>query len=399
MPVKSIWKILLLAAGSLLVYGCDGISSSFIVGPAACTNGSAGDFSCMGIDLRKRVSLGDMEGTKGNDIWGWFDESTGDEYALMGMSNGTAFVKVTDPDNPVYLGLLPTETVSKAWRDIKVYQNYAYVVADGAGAHGMQVFDLARLRNQTAPQRFSADIVYGDFASAHNLAINEDSGFAYAVGTNTCSGGLHIIDISTPVNPMFAGCHTSSDTHDTQCVSYEGPDTDYVGREICGSSNKNHFEIADVTVKAAPITISTRTYTQLAYVHQGWFTEDHRFFFVGDEFDEFNLGVQTRTHVFDVSDLDNPVYVFAYEAATNAIDHNMYVVGDKLFQANYTTGLRILEFNDLSNNEMMEVAFFDTFPRNDAVKFDGAWSVYPFLPSGTIIVSDISNGLFILTVP
>ncbi len=396
MHMISIRKILLLAACSLLAYGCD---TSLTVGPVSCTNGSAGDFSCMGVNLRKRVPLADMGGARGNDIWGWFDESTGNEYALMGMTNGTAFVDVTDPGNPIYLGLLPTETSSRHWRDIKVYQDHAFVVADNVGAHGMQVFDLTRLRNQTAPQSFSADVVYGDFASAHNLAINEDSGFAYAVGTNTCSGGLHIIDISTPVNPMFAGCHASSNTHDTQCVMYEGPDTTYVGREICGSSNESHFELADVTVKAAPVTISTRTYAQLNYVHQGWFTEDQRFFFVGDELDEFRLGVQTRTHVFDVTDLDNPVYVFAYESTTNAIDHNMYVVGDKLFQANYTTGLRILEFNDLSNNEMMEVAFFDTFPDNDAVDFDGAWSVYPFLPSGTIIVSDISSGLFILTAP
>ena len=331
MHVSMFWKILLLPAGSLLAYGCGGNSSSLTTGPATCTNGAAGDFSCMGVNLRKRVPLEDMDGTKGNDIWGWFDELTANEYALMGMSNGTAFVNVTDPDNPVYLGLLPTETISSAWRDIKVYQDHAFVVADNVGAHGMQVFDLTRLRNQASPQTFSANTVYGDFATAHNLAINEDTGFAYAVGTNTCSGGLHVIDISTPVNPMFAGCHTSSDTHDTQCVLYEGPDTDYVGREICGSSNEDHFELADVTVKAAPITISTRTYAQLAYVHQGWFTEDQRFFFVGDELDEFNSGVQTRTHVFDVSDLDNPVYVFAYESTTNAIDHNMYVVGDMLF--------------------------------------------------------------------
>jgi choice-of-anchor B domain-containing protein len=311
-------------------------------------------------------------------------------------------VNVTDPDNPVFLGTMPTETISSPWRDIKVYQDHAYVVADNAGAHGMQVFDLTRLRNQTTAQTFSADVVYGDFENAHNLAINEDSGFAYAVGTNTCAGGLHIIDIRTPINPLFAGCHNASDTHnthDTQCIIYQGPDGDYAGNEICASSNETHFELADVTVKSAPVTISTRAYAQLGYVHQGWFTEDHRFVFIGDELDELNSGVPTRTHVFDVSDLDNPVYVFAYEAATNAIDHNMYVVGNRLFQANYTTGLRILEFGDLSNNELMEVAYFDTFPDNDAVEFNGAWSVYPYLPSGTIIVSDTTNGLFILTPP
>jgi choice-of-anchor B domain-containing protein len=395
--MKPIWKFLILAAGSLLAYGCG--SDTLTTGPRVCSGGTAGDFSCMGINLRKRVSLESMQGETGNDIWGWFDAATGNEYALMGMTNAIAFVDVTNPESPVFLGTLPTETISSTWRDIKVYQDHAYVVADNAGWHGMQVFDLTRLRNQTGSQTYSADAVYGDFTTAHNLAINEDTGFAYAVGTDTCAGGLHIIDIRTPNNPMFAGCHTSSDTHDTQCIIYQGPDLDYVGNEICASSNEKRFEITDVTVKFAPTTISTRVYTDLRYVHQGWFTEDQRFFFIGDELDELKLGVPTRTHVFDVTDLDNPVHIFAYEAATTAIDHNMYVVGNRLFQANYTTGLRILEFGDLSNNEIMEVAFFDTFPANNAVDFDGAWSVYPYLPSGTIIVSDISNGLFILTAP
>ena len=234
--------------------------------------------------------------------------------------------------------------------------------------------------------------------NAHNLAINETTGFAYAVGTDTCGRGLNIIDISTPNNPLFAGCHATVDTHDTQCVIYQGPDADHTGSEICASSNENHFEIVDVTVKAGPMTIASATHPQLGFVHQGWLTDDHRFFLLGDELDELDFGVPTRTHVYDVSDLAAPVYVFAYEAATVAIDHNLYIVGNRVYQANYTSGLRILEFGNLANSEMTEVAFFDTFPNSDARAFDGAWSVYPFLPSGNIIVSDVSNGLFILTV-
>jgi choice-of-anchor B domain-containing protein len=118
---------------------------------------------------------------------------------------------------------------------------------------------------------------------------------------------------------------------------------------------------------------------------------------LGDEEDESNHNVPTRTHVFDLSDLDAPVYVFAYEAASAAIDHNLYVLGSRAFQANYTSGLRVLEFGDLANRELMEIAFFDTFPASDATAFSGAWSVYPYLPSGTIIVSDKNNGLFILS--
>jgi choice-of-anchor B domain-containing protein len=373
-------------------------------GPDSCSGGIAGDFACSGLSLRKRVSNDAMGGGDGNDIWGWVDALTGNEYALMGLTNGTAFVDVTDPDNPVFLGHLATNTTAADWRDIKVYLAHAFVVADGAGAHGMQVFDLTRLRGVASPQTFTADAVYGDFGNAHNLAINEATGYAYAAGTNNCGGGLHMIDISIPINPMFAGCYTTTNIHDTQCVLYQGPDADHMGQEICVNSNKtndvleeHHLGIADVTNKSATTTISSTNYPDAGFAHQGWLTEDHRYFLMGDELDELDFTVPTRTHVFDLTDLDAPVYVYAYEGANASIDHNLYILGNRVFQANYTSGVRILEFVNLSNMDLIEIAFFDTFPGSDAAIFDGLWSVYPFLPSGNIIASDRSNGLFILT--
>ena len=366
-------------------------------GRANCTNGSAGEFPCSGVSLLSRVALDRMGGTTGNDIWGWSDAQTGNEYALMGMNNGVAFVDISNPEDPAFLGRLPTQTGESFWRDIKVYRDHAYIVADDAGAHGMQVFDLRRLRGLSAPQTFSADVVYGDFHNAHNLAINEDTGFAYAVGTNTCGRGLHIVDIRTPNNPLFSGCHSTVVTHDTQCVVYQGPDADHLDREICISSNEDHVEVVDVTDKFAPLNLSSTRYPQLAYVHQGWLTEDHRFFLLGDELDESIFNLSTRTHVFDVSDLDAPVYVFPYSLGPLATDHNLYVLGNRVFEANYRSGLRVLEFGDLANRELEEIAFFDTFPDSDANDFQGAWSVYPYLPSGTIIVSDTDSGLFILS--
>jgi len=366
-------------------------------GPQTCTGLRAADFACDGIDLARRMAHSAIGGGSGNDIWGWVDPLTGQEYALVGRSNGTAFIDVTNPLAPVFVGNLPTATTSSVWRDIKVYQDHAYIVADGAGAHGMQIFDLTRLRTSVPPAQFVADAVYGDFENAHNLAINEVSGFAYAVGTNTCNEGLHMIDISTPLAPLFAGCAEFGDTHDAHCVNYAGPDLAHAGREICVDSDSSRINVVDVTNKGAPFLLGTLTYPQLGFVHQGWLTEDHRYFLLGDELDELNFNVRTRTHVIDLLDLDLPVYVGRYTGALPSTDHNLYVLGNRVFEANYTSGLRVLEVVNLGSADFSEIAYFDTFPSNDVAGFSGAWSVYPYLPSGTIIVNDTDNGLFVLT--
>jgi choice-of-anchor B domain-containing protein len=366
-------------------------------GPETCTAGTAGNYSCSGIALRKRVSLAEMGGGSGNDIWGWTDPSTSKEYALMGLDNGVSFVDISAPENPIVIGRLPTRTNASTWRDVKVFQDHAFIVADAAGSHGMQVFDLSRLESAVAPATLSADTVYTDFGSAHNIAINEDTGFAYVVGSDTCSEGLHMIDVSTPTNPLFAGCHSAFEVHDTVCAIYRGPDAAYADGEICFNSAKDRIEIVDVNNKGAPVTLGSTGYPQLAFVHQAWPTEDHRYLFVNDEIDEGNLGGRTRTFVIDIADLDAPAHVFTYSATTSSRDHNLYVLGNRMYQANYTTGLRVLEFMDPGLGEISEIAHFDTFPADDSIAFDGAWSVYPYLPSGNIIVSDSSNGLFILT--
>jgi choice-of-anchor B domain-containing protein len=367
-------------------------------GPADCDAGRADGFSCNAVALAKRVTLATLGGTTANDIWGWTDSADGAEYALVGVDNGTAFVRVSDPENPTVVGYLRTQTSSSHLRDIKVYMNHAYIVADSAGAHGMQVFDLTRLRGGGTGQIFSADVVYGDFEEAHNIAINESSGFAYIVGSETCSGGLHMVDIRQPLNPLFAGCHSIDGyTHDAQCVNYVGPDPDYMGSEICFNSNEDSLAIADVTVKASPITLASLVYPDLGYVHQAWLDDTHQYLVVNDELDEFQLGLRTGTIVIDVTDLDNPKYLYTHRHTTSSTDHNLYVSGNRIYEANYTSGLRILEFTSLATDTLTEVGFFDTYPLNDDPGIAGAWSVYPFFPSGTVVVSDIDNGLFVLS--
>ncbi len=371
--------------------------ATFSFAQTPCENGMAGQYPCNGLDLLSRISLSTFGSDRGNDSWGWTDPLDGKEYALMGLGNGTAFVDITDPVNPIYLGKLPTHTDSSTWRDIKVYNDHAFIVSE-AGGHGMQVFDLTRLRNVTnAPETFTEDAHYDGFGHCHNIVINEETGYAFAVGTSTFGGGPHFVNIQDPVNPVAAGGFSGDNyCHDAQVVIYNGPDSDYTGREIFFGSNEDRISIVDVTNKNNPIPISNGFYGSVDYTHQGWLTEDQRYFMIGDELDESNFGFNTRTIIFDLSDLDNPVVHFEYEADVAAIDHNGYVKGNEFYLSSYRAGLRVFDISDIENQNMVETKFFDTYPTSNSARFDGAWSVYPYFASGSIVISDIDRGLFVV---
>ena len=376
--------------------------------------GSASIFDCQDVDMLSFLPVSAIGGVRGaflNDIWGWTDSQTKKEYALVGRMDGTSFVDVTDPMHPQYLGNLPmTEgAIANAWRDIKVYKNYAFIVADGAGDHGMQVFNLTRLRNvRGQPVTFTEDAHYDRIHSSHNIVIDTSTGFAYSVGSGsggeTCGGGLHMIDIRNPTQPKFAGCYANPNTgragtgytHDAQCVIYKGPDKRYTGREICLGANETALDIADVTDKKNPKTIAKASYPNVGYTHQGWLSEDQRYFYMDDELDELQGFVNgTRTLVWDLAELDDPVLAKEYISEDKASDHNLYVKGNLVFQSNYVSGLRILDISDPTNP--VQVGYFDTVPvGEDAPGFGGSWSNYPYFPSGTVVVTSMKEGLFML---
>ena len=337
-------------------------------------------------------------GGSGADSWGWKDPDTGRYYAIMARSNGTSFIDVTDPEAPVYLGNLPSTTGDRPWRDVKVYANHAFVVADDIEGHGMQVFDLTRLRGGAdSPRQFTVDALYDGVGSAHNVAINEDSGYAYIVGADSCEGGLHMVDIRIPTSPEFAGCFSADGyTHDVQCVTYTGPDSDHQGAEVCFGSNEDSLTVIDVSRKDSPVMLGKADYPLTGYSHQGWLDQDQALFYMGDETDEISYGMNTRTLMFDVGDLDNPHYAGAHQHANSVIDHNLYVKGNYVYQANYQAGLKILRIEHGEKPGLTEVAYFDTSPESDSRKFTGAWNVFPFFDNGVLLVSDINRGLFIL---
>ena len=271
----------------------------------------------------------------------------------------------------------------------------------------MQVFDLRQLRDVTEPREFAPTALYTGVGASINVAINAETGFAYLLGSRggeTCGGGAHIVDISEPLDPTFAGCFAhpntgrsnTGTTHDAQCVLYRGPDEAYRGREICLSANETAISIADLTDKQNPNPITTAQYPAIGYAHQGWLTHDHRYFYSTDELDELTDMVERqRTLIWDVSDLDDPILVKEYFAPSGGPEHNLYVHGDRLYLTDKRAGLRVLDIGDPENP--VEAGYFDATPMDaDTSGFVGAWSVYPFFESGSVLVSSRSGGLFVV---
>ncbi|HSK16893.1 MAG TPA: choice-of-anchor B family protein [Gaiellaceae bacterium] len=391
-----------------------------------CIRGlAAGTYPCKRVDMLSHVGLAELGLSFVNDMWGWTDRAPkgkkgkrkgkATDYALVGGTEGTVIVNITNPKRPDVLGILPSHSLAGGgfWRDIKVYKDQMYVVSEHTG-HGMQVFDLRTLRNDPPGYTTYAETAhYAGFGNAHNLNITEDTGYLYAVGSATCGGGLHMVDISTPASPAFAGCFADHGyVHDTQCVVYKGPDRDYKGREICFNSNAevvqnpppgsdpviNAVAIVDVTNKMSPVVISRTEYANDGHSHQGWLVPGHKYFLHGDELDELTHGLNTTTRVWDVRDLDNPQMTLAWEYSTASIDHNIYTEGKRAYASNYTSGLRVLDTSRVSKPALRELGYFDVYPENDNPSFEGGtWSNYPYFAQKHVVgVSSMDRGLFVL---
>jgi len=381
---------------------------------ARCVQGKADGYPCSNVDLLSFVNLNTLgSGGDGNDIWGWRDPKYGNEYAIAAVYDGTSFVDVTDPTNPHVVGFLRTHTVGSNWRDVKVYQNHAFIVSEAAG-HGMQVFDLTLLRElerypimfgsnvtDRAPHQLQETAWYGEFGNAHNIVINEETGFAYSVGTRTCSSGLHIVDISNPQTPQFAGCYSADGyVHDAQCVIYRGPDVQYQHKEICFCYDEDTLTIVDVSDKNDILLISRTSYKGVSYTHQGWLLKDSSHLLLNDELDELNGAEKaTRTLLWEITSLQKPFHKSSYFAKEKVIDHNLYIDGDFAYLSNYCGGLRVLDLSKVTvDGSITEVAYFDVSPDCSTTKFIGSWSSYPYFPSGTVVVNSIDRGLFVLKV-
>jgi choice-of-anchor B domain-containing protein len=351
-----------------------------------------GGFDAVGVNLEAWITILDFDPSfeKAMDCWGYVSPS-GREYGIVGLSGGTAFVEITDPGDPVILDIISGP--NNGWRDIKVYQHYAYIVAESTSA-GVQVVDMGSIDKGVVTL---VNTITGDGSNrTHNIVINEDSGYMYRCGGS--GNGLRIYSLDDPVNPAYVGEWPDRYVHDAEIVTFtEGK---WAGREIaftCGGFNGGYEEpgldVLDVTDKTNIVQISRYLYPDALYSHQAWLTDDARYLYLNDEFDERDYGFTTNTHIIDVSDLENPFEATTFTNGLSAIDHNLYIVGDLLFESNYRSGLRIFDASE--RLAPVEIGYFDTYPEDDDANYNGLWSNYPFFPSGTVIGSDKEKGMFI----
>lgn len=386
-----------------------------------CVDGSAGQFACSNLSLVGHLPLSSFSGGSNgaNDIWGHIDLNTGKEYAIMGLQRGTAVIDISEPATPTVVGVIPGQ--SSGWRDIKVYQfyhsssqswrAYAYVTTDNVNNEGVAIIDLNKLAQNTVELVIKQKVNNG----AHNVYV---SGVDYSLnipipgqqplvhilGADRNGGAIRSYNLENPelLSSEFdaAGSTAADYSHDATSLFIDDtrmsqcPNATAQGCTVMVDYNEQEVKFWDQSQASSRAALSTVSYAQAAYVHSGWWSEDKRYIFVHDEGDEQTFNVNTTVQIFEISDLTAPRYVTAWRGPTAAIDHNGFVRGNRYYMSNYTRGLTVL---DISNPEQpVEAGFFDTYPSSDNNSFNGAWGTYPYLPSGLILVSDISSGLYIL---
>jgi len=315
-----------------------------------------------------------------NDVWGYVD-GQGKEYAIVGLVNGTSFVDVSDPSNPIEKALIPGPTC--VWRDIKTWNNYAYVVHDGVDfsqSQGLTIVDLSNLANGVIDyNHFYYD---GQFNNAHNIYIDE-KGCVYLFGGNYSTGGALMFDISQdPENPQYLGEFEDYYLHDGMVR----------GDTLWGSAIWEGVVAAiDVSDKSNPSILGSAL-TPNTFTHNAWISDDGNTVYTTDEVQSGSIAAVDVSDVTNMSVIDN---IQSWSLETNVIPHNTHVLGKFLVTSYYCDGETVVDASDPYN--LQEVAYYDTSDSTGGT-YSGAWGTYPWLPSGNILVTDRQEGLHVLSI-
>ena len=351
--------------------------------------GVAGGFDSLNVELAANITMSELDaGQDGNDCWGYTSPS-GREYAIVGTTGGTSFIEVTQPGNPQIVGYI--DGPNSLWRDVKVFDQYCYAVSEGG--EGIQIISMANIDSGSIS--LVNTITTGGTTATHNVALDPVSGILGRCGGG--SNGLRLYDLaSNPSNPTYVGAWGDEYVHDAwihtmTTGAWSGRVIAFCCGGLNGGGTNTGLDIIDITIPNLPVRLGGVQYSGGAYCHQGCLSEDEQTFYINDEL----YNGTSSTFIIDVSSLTNPTFVTRWTNGNASICHNLYVKGNRIYAANYRSGLRVL---DCSNPfALNEIGYFDTYPGNDNASFNGAWSTFPYFDSGTVIVSDIERGLFVFS--
>ena len=351
-----------------LIFGCtDSNASNYNQAAEIDDDSCIYPISSLDMDL---ISTYDYDETI-NDIWGY--ATTQNEYALVGTNEGFSVVDISIPENPIELFFI--EGTNTIWRDIKTWQNYAYIVCDNCN-DGLLIVDLNDMTGQT--YSFNTEF----FNKAHNIFIDEN-GFLYAFGGNP--SGVMILNLNNdPTNPTYEGINNTFYLHDGMARN----DT------LWGASTSTgEFIIYDVSNKNSPTIIASQP-TPGGVTHNCWISEDGNTLFTTQEYSGGHIRSYDVSDIYNISMSDQ---IQSWSGFTDVVPHNTHVIGNYLITSYYTDGVTIVDTSDPYN--LIEVAYFDTSPQYQGDGYYGCWGAYPYLPSGLILATDRQNGLHVLTTP
>lgn len=318
-----------------------------------------------------------------SDCWGY--AANGREYAILGTMNGTLFIDITNPATPVVCAYEAGGAPGSIWRDYKTYGNYCYAVQDGGSTTNsrLQVFDLSGLPLSVTKVYESATIL----RKAHSIYVEQSSGRLYAAGANTLSSGIIVMDIQTnPASPtLLAMANLGRYSHDVHSRN----DTLYC---FMGNFGMQVWDFTDLANLNQLATLTT--YPDKGYNHSGWVTDDHNTLVFADETHGMALKIADISNhsVINVQSIFRSTLLAP--AYTNSITHNPFIDGNLCYTAYYHDGVQVFDISDPNN--VVKVAWYDTEPGNTTYSgYEGVWGVYPYLPSGRVIASDLLHGLFI----
>lgn len=371
-----------------------------------CERGSAGPYPCRAVDLASFVPLNQLSNDPdevAGDVLGWRHEASGRELAFVSLRTRTAIVEVTDPENPEVIGDFARDAGGlRGLYQMAIFGDHLYGIVDRDGPK-LDIYDLTRLLTAGSPPAPLAPDASVAIPPSNSISINPETGFAYLLAGDIVYGNRIVaLDLNgDPENPeqVMAWNPTSPFPRSLECVIYHGTDKRFLGHEICfAGAGYSYLAIYDVTDKAHPVRLSSTRYKHSNTPRDTALTEDHRFLLFADSHDENLPGGNTRTFLWNLSSLTAPVYFKSHDGPTRARDLQLEVRGRYAFMANAASGLRILDLRQIGakKSRVREAGYFDVEPGLSNTSWFGAWSV-DILPSGTVIVGSVRQGLFVLT--